>query len=276
MGQTTRRATRWSRPQAGTSTGHGATRAEGTFYSWTTRVAPYLELGNAAGKFNTRQWPWWQYLPGVPAVNGNEVNAVQAKIMQCPSDSRINLLWNDGSHSAALTSYFGVSGRDQFKESIVGSGSPSSSAKLPGQDGLLYANSSVRLTGISDGSSNTLIVGERPPSNTLLYGWMWAGVGDWPFFGATDIVLGVRERAGSHAAAPDYYRPGSLNDPQDVHRYHFWSLHPGGGLWLLADGSVRYISYSAGTQNVTVISGISVMLLEAMASRAGGEVFDQP
>ena len=56
-------------------------------------------------------------------------------------------------------------------------------------------NSGVKMTGITDGTANTLLVGERPPSNTLYYGWMWAGSGDFPYFGTTDVVLGVRERA---------------------------------------------------------------------------------
>jgi len=52
---------------------------------------------------------------------------------------------------------------------------------------------------------------------------------------------------------------------------HFWSLHPGGGQWLMGDGSIRYISYAVGTNVVTTINGINVTLLEVLASRAGGE-----
>ena len=70
----------------------------------------------------------------------------------------------------------------------------------------------------------------------------------------------------------NFYRPGELNDPQNLHRYHFWSLHPGGGNWLFADGAVRFISYAAGTQMI----GNGLTLLEAMASRSGSEPFDMP
>ncbi|MDW8224392.1 MAG: hypothetical protein RMJ82_15735, partial [Gemmatales bacterium] len=91
--------------------------------------------------------------------------------------------------------------------------------------------------------------------------------GDFPYFGATDVVLGVRERI-SPSSAPEFYRPGTLNDPGNIHRYHFWSLHPNGGNWLFADGHVGFITYSAGTQ---VLPG-GVTLMEALASRAGGEV----
>jgi prepilin-type processing-associated H-X9-DG protein len=52
------------------------------------------------------------------------------------------------------------------------------------------------------------------------------------------------------------YGPGRLDNPCD--RYHFWSLHSGGGNWLFADGSVRFLTYTAGS------------ILPALATRAGG------
>src|SRR4029079_795773 len=58
------------------------------------------------------------------------------------------------------------------------------------------------------------------------------------------------------------FGPGRLDNPCD--RYHFWSLHPGGGNWLFADGSVRYLAYSAH------------QIMPALAPRAGGEVVTVP
>jgi prepilin-type N-terminal cleavage/methylation domain-containing protein/prepilin-type processing-associated H-X9-DG protein len=262
---------------------------QGPFWSWAMRIAPNIEQDNVhnAARFtsNPADWPWWQYLPGTPQAGSNTVNGVPVKVMRCPADGRGDLVCTDagngtapggGINAAALTSYLGVSGRDQFAEAIVGSGPPGTGAKLAGQDGILYVNSGVKIPSIADGTSSTLLVGERPPSNNLVYGWMWAGAGDSPHFGATDVVLGVRERAMTPAAAPDFYRPGNLNDPNDEHRYHFWSLHPGGGMWLFADGHVQFITYSAGTADVGVVGGINVSMMEALASRSGGEVFEAP
>ena len=258
-------------PPGGFTTG-STYPAQGPFWSWASRIAPFLELGNEMSQARMTgipaNWPWWQYPAGVAMTNGNEINAYTAKIFQCPSDGRTGLKWTDGTNTAALTSYFGVNGRDQFKETAAG--------KLAGQDGMIYVNSGVGLAGVSDGTSNTLFVGERPPSNTLEYGWMWAGSGDTPSFGTADVVIGVRERAGSPTAAPDYYRQGDINDPTDQHRNHFWSLHTGGALWLFADGHISFITYSAGTQNVAVVNGVNVTMMEALASRNGGEVVTVP
>jgi prepilin-type N-terminal cleavage/methylation domain-containing protein/prepilin-type processing-associated H-X9-DG protein len=270
--------------------------AEGPFWSWEARIAPYIEQDNAFKTFDMRgvsaAWPWWQYLPGVPKTGDNTVNAIKVKIFICPADGRLDQVNKDpgngtapagGINAASLSGYLGVSGRDQFKEAIpvtAGPVNPSSTAKLPGQDGMLYVNSGVKMTGISDGTSNTLLVGERPASNTQLYGWLWAGSGDSPYFGASDVVLGVRERVACQSGptclptcSPDFFRPGTVNDPNDQHRFHFWSLHSGGGNFLYADGSCKFITYAAGTANVTVINNINVSLLEALASRNGGEVF---
>ncbi len=231
---------------------------EGPFFSWTYHTAPLIEQVNAYRAFNVNAWPWWQFIPGLPATGSNTANGIQVNILQCPSDTRAGLVCNYGGYLAALTSYLGVNGRNQFREA-------------GGQDGILFVNAGVKMPSISDGTSNTLLVGERPPSNDLYYGWVWAGAGDFPYFGTTDVVLGVREITAPRAT-PDFYRPGQLNDPNNLHRYHFWSLHPNGANWLFADGGVRFISYSAGTSN----AGNGLTIMECLASRAGGEVVTLP
>ena len=125
----------------------------------------------------------------------------------------------------------------------------------------MYASSRTRIADIIDGPSNTVLVGERPPSPDLFWGW-WT----WSAF---DASLGVRNTHSVFATSgsnppircqsliPENYRPGA-GDYCDTH--HFWSRHPGGGNWLFADGSVRFLAYRA--------NGI----LPALATRSGGEV----
>lgn len=223
----------------------------GPFWSWSMKVAGHIEQGNAMQSANLDAWPWFQTLP-----DGRLLNSLTNKVFQCPSDTRGHLIWKNGlGGESALTSYLAVSGRSQFLEA-------------GGQDGVIYVNSSIAMKGVTDGTSNTLLIGERPPSNTLLYGWLWAGAGDSPHFGATDVGLGVHERPLVPTAGSDFFRPGKIQDPLDLHRYHFWSLHPGGGNWAFVDGSVRFIAYqAAGPENPS-----SPTILERLATRAGGEV----
>jgi hypothetical protein len=133
-------------------------------------------------------------------------------------------------------------------------------------DGILYVNARVRLTDVSDGTSNTLLVGERPTTPDLLWGWWFAEIGEWPWFGSPDLVLGVQEVDANNPPQTEYvpndfYRPGSLDDPNYYHRWHHWSMHANGSNWLLSDGTVRFITYAAGSA-----------VLPAMATRSGGEV----
>jgi prepilin-type N-terminal cleavage/methylation domain-containing protein/prepilin-type processing-associated H-X9-DG protein len=250
-------------PPAGRTPGTGwaSYPNEGPYWSWTTRIAPYIEQGNIFTTANMSAgpagWPWWQCFPGTT----RPIVSTSVKLYRCPSDPRSELLWTDPTNSnnkAALTDYLAVVGRNTWKEAA-------------GQNGLIYVNSGVRLVAVTDGTSNTVMVGERPPSFELLYGWQWAGAGyDEGGYGAGDVVLGVRERIPNPSAAPDYYRPGELKDSS--HFAHFWSLHPGGAMWLFGDGSVRFISYGAGTEMAGTFNGVQVTVLEALASRADGDI----
>ena len=61
---------------------------------------------------------------------------------------------------------------------------------------------------------------------------------------------------------PYDFKQGDLNNRCDS--YHFWSMHSGGAHFALADGSVRFISYSA------------ISILPALATRNGGEAVGLP
>ena len=128
--------------------------------------------------------------------------------------------------------------------------------------------SRTRFSDIGDGASNTLAVGERPPSPDFWLGWWYAGAGE-KGTGAGDVVLGVRERhvdTGPYTAhcpgGPYRFRAGAVTEMCDA--FHYWSLHQGGANFLFCDGSVRFLSYPADS------------VFPALASRAGGDVADVP
>ena len=110
---------------------------------------------------------------------------------------------------------------------------------------------------------------ERPPSADFQFGWWYAGTGQ-RFTGSADVVLGVREPNLQPVTVGSPCGPGSypfapargFDDPCGM--FHFWSPHPGGANFLFADGSVRFLKYSADP------------ILPALATRAGNEAVAVP
>ncbi|MBN9119803.1 MAG: DUF1559 domain-containing protein [Planctomycetes bacterium] len=206
------------------------------FRGWMCEILPYVEQDNLARSVFTNPWS-----VGFFANFNTPVGAYL-----CPSDPRSLVSVPAG--KGALTSYLGVTGSDtdtnvQFNGPTNGTFNISSSG--------------VRLTDVSDGLSNTLLLGERPPTADLNFGW-W-GVSDY------DTLLSVRQQYGdlfgaSGCALPGLYGPGRTNGPCNGDGNHFWSFHSNGANWVFGDGSVRFLPYSA--QAATT----------ALATRSGGEV----
>jgi prepilin-type N-terminal cleavage/methylation domain-containing protein/prepilin-type processing-associated H-X9-DG protein len=203
--------------------------------------------------------PWgdWSISTG-PVSTANPALGTEVKLFACPADSRTLAAQQvptgvGSSYWAQLcfTAYLGVGGTD---------GSYASSAN---QNGIIYVKSKVRMADITDGTSNTLMVGERPPSKDLEYGWWFAGAG-YDNSGVGDVVLGARDLRYAQALGckpPANWvglRAGNLN--QQCDQSHFWSLHSGGANFLFGDGSIHFLSYGADA------------VLPALATRNGGEV----
>jgi prepilin-type N-terminal cleavage/methylation domain-containing protein/prepilin-type processing-associated H-X9-DG protein len=176
----------------------------------------------------------------------------------CPSDGRLLTPHTDRfGVRAAFTSYIGIAGT------------------LPpgartGLDGVLGGSPGRRLSDVTDGTSQTLMVGERPPPDSLQAGWWYSGIWFYGegyrgpnnafFIGNTAKALGGADDGCIIVRAT--LGPGRTDNPCD--RYHLWSLHPGGANFLFADASARFLSYSAEP------------LMLALGSRSGGEVVELP
>ncbi len=132
--------------------------------------------------------------------------------------------------------------------------------------GIFYRNSSTRIAAVTDGLSNTIIVGER--SHNLSYvTWVARSINGW--LGKTSLVEGGTdqfnpspEECWTQIMGPCGLEDGlrTINNPE-AHVEDYWSLHPGGANMLFADGSVHFLK-----------SSISPVPWRALATRAYGEV----
>lgn len=201
---------------------------------WTFRAAllPYLEQYAMYELIDYSGPNCYAAYDGVP--DAEDLDAQVVKAFLCPTDPfagqayRLPFLGFDGLH--VCTPYMGISG------------STTSAA-----DGVLFNDSSVRISDIADGASNTIVVGERGVPSGLYWGWCFCAVGN-DSKGNRDAVLSTDQGL-------------SAGEPSGVHNGHFWSYHSGGAQFLRGDGSAGLIGYS-----------IDFNTFQAMSTRGAGEV----
>jgi prepilin-type N-terminal cleavage/methylation domain-containing protein/prepilin-type processing-associated H-X9-DG protein len=267
-------------------------------WSWMARLLPYIEQQNLYRKSLdwTKQtssppgshtfWrpygDYWNY-PSQQAQFNPGAHGVPMPIYVCPADYRtlgpvfVDFGNGDPNTVVAFTDYLGVSGTNQYAHDGIFFPVSSTNPEV-GNYGPFHGP--VRVLDVTDGTSNTLMVGERPVSADLAYGWWFSGGGQGDRDGSTDIVLGTNEYnisvcPGPPAGPPQvgtwisrggppppgsqtsFYQPGNIRQICDM--LHFFSLHPGGANFLFADGSVHFIPYSAAP------------VLPKLATRSGGE-----
>ena len=224
----------------------------GPGWAWGSMILPQMEQQPT---FNAINFSVTLTLPDNATAQLMRINAYL-----CPSDSPKPTVpvRNEGNtetvYTVGTSNYVGVYGTGEI-------------GAAPGRgNGTFYRNSRIGLQEITDGTSGTMVVGER--SHNLSYvTWTGRAVGGWlfktsSFEDGTDQFAAEPEESFTMVLGPVGLEngPRTPNHPE-AHVEDYWSRHPGGVNFAFGDGSVRYIK-----------SSITPSVFQALATRAGNEV----
>ena len=200
--------------------------------------------------------------------NDWEVFQTPVKLYQCPSRDNPRVLsgWPvESGRKRAMGDYAGNAGLDLtgLWLGLCGNGRDGVIVRRP--DSSSIRSGIVTLSTITDGTSNTLMVGERAMNIALTSITQTDDDAGWVDGWGWDTI-----RWGRYQPIPDYQDSSQLaknhyDMNMSLYPYHrlaaFGSSHPSGFNALLADGSVRQIPYS-----------VSLPVFQRFSSRNDGEV----
>jgi prepilin-type N-terminal cleavage/methylation domain-containing protein len=231
-----------------TPAGHDMEAISG--FGWGAHLLPALDQGPLYNRLDTRVSCF------DPVANAAALTGV-LPVFRCPSDPS-SARWNIREEAnpavtlatlptANYVANFGTEGAEDLCETP-----PFPTAQCAG-DGVFFHNSSIRMRDLTDGSSNTLMVGEHRTDTRSI---ITAG-GEPPWHSTwVGFVAGGEEATARFLGVSDH----TPNHPS-LHMDDYSSWHTGGVHLLMGDGRVRFL-----TENV------SLDLFRGIATRNGGEV----
>jgi hypothetical protein len=193
-------------------------------------------------------------------------------IISCPSDPRLSssLYKGFGGNDYGVTWYVPLATRDAnmndgtLNNAMIVRETNRNTCATPTRP------TQIRLAQATDGTTNTIMITERPPNSDLFWGW-WGYYNTWHdphtqstansnklYFSGTSGTCPTIATFRHRRRAEDNC---SFNAP--------WSYHDAGDNQLMGDGSVRIVTTQAATAFLP--GSTTVSIFDAMATRNGAE-----
>jgi prepilin-type N-terminal cleavage/methylation domain-containing protein/prepilin-type processing-associated H-X9-DG protein len=205
----------------------------GKWGSWLTWILPHMEQDNLYKELDLsgREYNY--------ALGPDSWAAKVVKPYICPSDYVPLRTIQYGQYYFGVNSYFGNAGTKAW---------PVANASL---NGVLYYNSAVRISDISDGTENTFLAGERYSQDPNVAD---ANLSDWRGWAWTNYNSGC-DHLGDTSSP--------LNSPAstigtDPRKCNFGSGHGRGANFLMCDGSVHFVSNDSAAAAIVNYQRLSV------------------
>ena len=232
-------------------------------WSWSVYILPYLEQDILDDSIDYSSAYW--------ATGGREAGAHSVGVYNCPSDPKAGewCEWISGFNQ-------GPSAGDDFRTTNITGVADSllwerNNSNGEDRNGIFFGNKKMKISEITDGTSNTLCTGEmtgargRHPSEGdvwLQHTWYTYNchATNYPINAPTTLPGGRDD-----ATDPLAGNMSGGRHEQLIAEVGFSSWHPGGCHFGLADGSVRFFT-----------DDVAHEVLQAMATRAGGETVEAP
>ncbi len=210
-------------------------------WGWAVLMMPFYEQGNLHNQLQVSQVSLMSYL-SVPDPTGQRLALLQKDIptLLCPSDAGGDAAKTARDFRDGVGTTAGGHPRlwkPGLNNYISNRGMRNNHRRAADTHGMFMENTAIKIGGVTDGTSNTVLFGERES--------MVGRAGVWP---------GVRQPNAAGARGIDtttghFRAPMNSSDPPTVWTNNgrgagsgFSSLHTGGAQFVFADGSVHFIS----------------------------------
>jgi prepilin-type N-terminal cleavage/methylation domain-containing protein len=235
-------------------------------WGWGSIILPYIEQDNLFRELNVDGRPFGaqvSFVTARPSFMTNSAGQRTVKVFRCPSDPAPDLnsfrlgrqlspsgVQADPNGPFAMSNYRAICGTDNAPGGIFRANED--------RNGVMWQNSKVKFEAITDGTSNTVVIGEcifepvpRKPGDQPKWAAIWVGhTGYW-------CGPGCGIRISDNMWHLDELSAKINGEASQA----FGSRHPGGGFFAFGDGSIRLFR-----------EGVSPTLVKWLGHRSDGRV----